>query len=235
MSSTSSSGGSSSTTAHDTVHLLLFRKGVDISLPLAKELDDCTINTMELSENRELSVTEFAVLLQSISKKAAKYDVVFKNCYWYAGAVCDCVCREYPYTLKRDSRRSTIHGFPLGAKLTPNSAFDELYRAWRAEATTLENLKTKQEIDDEREKEVMNKLNVVVETERRKRDEAVEAERRKRDEAVDEAVKEGKRKESETRRWRQREGSETRQNVNGSKQNVNGSRQNVNGSRQNIG
>jgi hypothetical protein len=38
-------------------------------------------------------------------------------------------------------------------------------------------------IDDEREKEAMKKLNMAVETERRKRDEAVEAERRKRDEA----------------------------------------------------
>ncbi|KIM79417.1 hypothetical protein PILCRDRAFT_555954 [Piloderma croceum F 1598] len=197
-----SSSGSSSATAHDTVHLLLFRKGIDISLPLAKEPDDREINTMELSGNRELSVTEFAVLLQSISKKAPKYDVIFKNCYWYAGAVCDCVCREYPYTLKRDRRRSTIHSFPLGAKLTPNSAFDELYRAWRAEVTTLENLKTKQEIDDEREKEAMKKLDAAVDAavkeeerkrdevveaavkeERRKRDEAVEAERRKRDEA----------------------------------------------------
>ena len=142
----SSSGGSSSTAAHDTVHLLLFRKGLDISLPPTKEPDDREINTMVLSEDRELSVAEFAVLLQSISKRAPKYDVIFKNCYWYAGAVCDCVHREYPYTLKRDSRRSTIHRFPLGAKLTPNSAFDELYRAWRAEAATLENLKTAQEV-----------------------------------------------------------------------------------------
>jgi len=142
----SSSSGSSSTTAHNTVHLLLFRKGFDISLPPAKEPDDREIHTMALSEDRELSVTEFAVLLQSISKRAPKYDVIFKNCYWYAGAVCDCVHREYPYTLKRDSRRSTIHRFPLGAKLTPNSAFDELYRAWHAEAATLENLKTKQEV-----------------------------------------------------------------------------------------
>jgi hypothetical protein len=142
----SSSGGSSSTTAHDTVHLLLFRKGIDISLPPAKVPDDCVINTMELSENRELSVTEFAVLLQSISKRAPKYDIIFKNCYWYAGAICDCVCREFPYTLKRNSRRSTIRGFPLGAKLTPNLAFDELWRAWRAEAATLKDLKTKQEV-----------------------------------------------------------------------------------------
>jgi hypothetical protein len=147
VSSTSSSSvGSSSTTAHDTVHLLSFRKGVDISLPLVKEPDDREINAMVLSEDRELPVTEFAVLLQSISKRAPKYDVIFKNCYWYAGAVCDCVCREYPYTLKRDSRRSTIHGFPLGAKLTPNSAFDELCRAWRAEAAILANLMTKQEV-----------------------------------------------------------------------------------------
>jgi hypothetical protein len=147
VSSTSpSSGGSSSTTAHDTVRLLLFRKGVDISLPPAKGSDDHEINTMVLSEDRELSITEFAVLLQSISNRAPKYDVIFKNCYWYAGAVCDCVCREYPYSLKRDSRRSTIRGFPLGAKLTPNSAFDELCRAWRAEASTLKNLKTKQEV-----------------------------------------------------------------------------------------
>ena len=146
VSSMSSSGGSSSTTANDTVHLLLFRKGVDISLSPAKEPDDREINSMELSENRKLSVTEFAVLLQSISQRAPKYDVIFKNCYWYAGAVCDCVSREYPYTLKRDSRRSTIHGFPLGAKLTPNSAFDELCRAWRAEAATLANLKTKREV-----------------------------------------------------------------------------------------
>jgi len=128
------------------VYLLLFRKGVDISLLLTKEPDDREINTMELSGNWELSVTEFVVLLQSISKKAPKYDVIFKNCYWYAGAVCDCVCREYPYTLNRDSRRSTIHGFPLGAKLTPNSDFDELCRAWHTEAATLKNLKTKQEV-----------------------------------------------------------------------------------------
>ena len=125
-SSISSSGGSSSTTAHDTVHLLLFRKGVDISLPPAKGSDDHEINTMVLSEDRELSITEFVVLLQSISNRVPKYDIIFKNCYWYAGAICDCVCREYPYSLKQDSRRSTIHGFPLGAKLTPNSAFDEL-------------------------------------------------------------------------------------------------------------
>jgi hypothetical protein len=147
VSSTSSSSGRSfSATAHDTVHLILLRKGIDKSLPLAKEQDDRVINIMEISENRELSVTEFSVLLQSISKRAPKYDIIFKNCYWYAGAISDCVSREYLYTLKRDRRRSTIHGFPLGAKLTPNSAFDELYRAWRAEAATLENLKTKQEV-----------------------------------------------------------------------------------------
>jgi hypothetical protein len=65
------------------------------------------------------------------------------------------------------------------------------------------------QIDDEREKEAMKKLNMAVETERRKRDdavdvavkgeqrkrdEAVEAERRKRDEAVEAAVKEERRK-----------------------------------------
>jgi hypothetical protein len=144
--SSSSLGGSSSTTAHDTVRLLLFRKGVDISLPPTKGSDDRDINIMALSEDRELSIAEFAVLLQSISKRAPKYDVIFKNCYWYAGAVCDCVCREYPYALKRDRRRSTIHGLPLGAKLTPNSTFDELCRAWRAEAATLKHLKTKQEV-----------------------------------------------------------------------------------------
>jgi len=142
----SSSGRSSSTTAHDTVHLLLFRKGIDTSLPPTKEPNDCEINNMVLSKDQELSIAEFAVLLQSISERAPKYDAIFKNCYWYAGAVCDSVSREYPYSLKRDSRRSTIHGFPLGAKLTPNSAFDELCRAWRAEAATLENLKTKQEV-----------------------------------------------------------------------------------------
>ena len=91
----SSSSGSSSTTAHDTVHLLLFCKGLDISLPLAKQPDDREIHTMALSEDRELSVTKFAVLLQSISKREPKYDVIFNNCYWCAGAVCDCVHREY--------------------------------------------------------------------------------------------------------------------------------------------
>jgi len=145
-STSSSSGRSSSTTAHDTVHLLLFRRGIDTSLPPAKEPDDYVINIMELSENRELSMAEFSVLLQSISKRAPTYDIIFKNCYWYAGAVCDCVCREYPYSLKPHRRRSTIHGFPLGAKLTHDSAFHELFRAWRAEAATLENLKTKQEV-----------------------------------------------------------------------------------------
>jgi hypothetical protein len=148
VSSTSSlsSCKSSSATACDTVQLLLFRKGIDTSLPPPKEADDHEIIIIELSENRKLSVAELAVLLECISKKAPKYDAIFKNCYWYAGAVCDCVCREYPYSLKRDKRRSTIHGFPLGAKLTPNSAFDELCRAWRAAAATLENLKTKQEV-----------------------------------------------------------------------------------------
>jgi len=82
------------------VHLLLFHKGIDISLPPAKELDDCEVNTMELSGNWELFITEFLVLLQSISTRALKYDVIFKNCYWYAGAICDCLCREYLYTLK---------------------------------------------------------------------------------------------------------------------------------------
>jgi hypothetical protein len=141
-----SSSKSSSTIARDTVQLLLFRKGIDISLPPRKEADDHEIVVIELSENRELSVAELAVLLECISEKAPKYNAIFKNCYWYAGAVCDCVCREYPYSLKRDKRRSTIHGLPLGAKLTPNSAFDELCQAWRAVAATLENLKTKQEV-----------------------------------------------------------------------------------------
>jgi hypothetical protein len=148
VSSTSSSSSRrlSSATAHDTVHLILFRKGIDTSLPPAKELDDHKINIMELSPNRLLSVTEFSLLLRSISERAPKYDIIFKNCYWYAGAICDCVCREYPYSLKPHRRRSTIHGFPLGAKLTHDSAFHELFRAWRAEAATLENLKTKQEV-----------------------------------------------------------------------------------------
>jgi hypothetical protein len=135
------SSTSSSTTARDTVHLILFRNGIDTNLPPPKEPDDREIIVMELSENRELSVTEFLVLLESISKKAPKYDAIFKNCYWYAGAICDCVCREYPYSLKWDGRRLMIRGFPLGAKLTPNSAFDGLCRAWRSEAATLENLK----------------------------------------------------------------------------------------------
>ena len=69
----------------------------------SKEPDDCEINIMALSEDQELSMTKFAVLLQSISKMAPKYDVILKNCYWYAGAVCDCVHREYPYVLKWDN------------------------------------------------------------------------------------------------------------------------------------
>jgi hypothetical protein len=101
--------------------VLQFRKSIDISLPPAKEQDDCEIIVMNLSEDRGLFVTEFAVLLGSISRRAPKYDAIFRNCYWYTGAVCDCVRREYPYSLKRDSRRLTIRGFPLGAKLTPLS------------------------------------------------------------------------------------------------------------------
>jgi hypothetical protein len=72
---------SSSTTARDTVHLLLFHRGIDISLPPAKEPDDREIIVIELSENRELSVTEFAVLLECISKRAPKYDAIFGDCY----------------------------------------------------------------------------------------------------------------------------------------------------------
>ena len=141
-----SSWGSSSTTAHDTVRLIPLRQPIDISLPPPKEPDDREINVVELSEKRKLSVTEFAMLLESISGRAPKYDAIFKNCYWYAGAVCNCVCREYPHPVKRDSSRSAIYGFPLGAKLTPNSAYDELCQAWRAKAATLENLKTKQQV-----------------------------------------------------------------------------------------
>jgi len=236
VSSTSSSlGRSCSVTAHDTVRLLLFRKGLDRSLPPTKEVGDREISTIVLSEDRELSVAKFAVLLQSISKRAPEYDVIFKNCYWYAGAACECVCREYPYLLKQDKslkqdkplkqdkERSTLRRLPLGAKLTPKSAFDELHQAWQAEAATLENLKTKQEIDEEATKKLnmavdaavkeeerkrdeaveeaveaeRRKGDEAVEAERRKGDEAVEAERKKRDEAVEEAVEAERRKRDE--------------------------------------
>jgi hypothetical protein len=49
---------------------------------------------MELFENQELAITEFVVLLESISKRVPKYNTIFKNCYWYTGAICDCVCRN---------------------------------------------------------------------------------------------------------------------------------------------
>jgi hypothetical protein len=57
------------------------------------------------------------------------------------------------------------------------------------------------QIDDGRDEEAAKKLNLAVEAERRKRDEAVDAavkeETRKRDEAVDAAVKEERRKRDE--------------------------------------
>jgi len=86
----------------------------------------------------KLSIVEFAVLLQSISRSAPTYNIIFKNCYWYAGAIYNCVLKQYESSFQpkdgRTDKKSKIYRLPTGVKLGLRAApLNILWENWCAE------------------------------------------------------------------------------------------------------
>jgi hypothetical protein len=122
-----------------------------------------SLGEIRCTTESSLSALDFALLLQTVSRSAPQYDVLNKNCFWYAGAVYDIV-KEYNCFKERDSvqlsgmkaddvydedkaKRGTLYNLGTGNWLRLNkSGIASLRDHWEVEVKKATSLKTRQEV-----------------------------------------------------------------------------------------
>jgi len=153
-SSSNSSSASLSPEAADGIYIA--RRG-DASL-LGKYRNDGLVLVAKVEKSSktpaddDLSVAEFAALLQIISNKYERYEPTNHNCYWFAGIVYQCVRHRFPSSFEHESRTKELvkagKFLTLGnvsAPITKNDV-DEICTIWGDTKTNIKGMKTREQV-----------------------------------------------------------------------------------------
>jgi hypothetical protein len=153
-SSSNSSSASLSPEAADGIYIA--RRG-DASL-LGKYWNDGSVLVAKVEKSSktpaydDLSVAEFAALLQIVSNKYEQYEPTNHNCYWFAGIIYQCVRHRFPSSFEHESRTKELvragKFLSLGnvsAPITKND-MDEICGVWDNMKTNIKGMKTREEV-----------------------------------------------------------------------------------------